>query len=129
MPKDQGDLNYESTPPFLEEQEQDNSVTMLKTNQGKDMVENSGFTYTFQKSLKGIKNMELAKNKNAWKCTKITSMKCPARIHTEEVNGVVTIVKRFCDHNHLPKSTVAAVNLVSQKEAIYYLVQLKFDNY
>ena len=42
-------------PPLVEEQEQDNTVTMLKTNQGRDMVENSGFTYTFQKSLKGIK--------------------------------------------------------------------------
>ena len=88
-------------PPLVEEQEQDNTVTMLKTNQGRDMVENSGFTYTFQKSLKGRKNMELTKNKNAWKCTKITSMKCPARIHTEQVDGVVVIVKRFRDHNHL----------------------------
>ena len=88
-------------PPLVEEQEQDNTVTMLKTNQGRDMVENNGFTYTFQKSLKGRNNMELAKNKNAWKCTKITSMKCPARIHTEQVDGVVVIVKRFRDHNHL----------------------------
>ena len=114
MPKDQDDLNYESSPTLVEEQEQDNSVTMLTTNQGRDMVENSGFTYTFQKSLKGIKSTGTAKNKNAWKCTKMSSLKCPARIHTEEVDGVVVLVKRLCEHNHLPKSTVAAVNQVSQ---------------
>ena len=65
-------------------------------------------------------NKILYTDKKVWRCSKRTSLECRCRIHTGKVNGEISVIKRYFEHNHLPKSTAAAVNQVCIINDHYY---------